>query len=786
MATLCLSFILLGHAGMTIAGESEKTNDNLHPFGYDFFAGLASVSPGTSETVPADYRLGPGDKLRIRYWTPVINEVSHELAVNRNGVISIPDIGEIQVSGLTQAEFKRRLSDRLREELRDPSSSAELIEPRSLTVFVSGAAARPGRYTVSALSDMFDVICIAGGPSPDGSMREIVLKRRGKTVSVLDTYKLLLDGARDAGGVLQDGDIIFIPITGPRVAVTGQVIRSALYEVRDGTTVADALRMAGGVKSSAYPRILRLQRVENGRRVERTLDAGALLADSRHADNIAVKGGDILSMEEASDLVTRRVEIRGNVEFPGYYSIARTPTARSLMAEARLLPGTYQARADILRTLEDGTPVIIPLALKKLMDNAADDIPLNDMDQVVVYRTDEKIIVPLISIEGAVKHPASYRLAEGMRISDLLFAAGGLLPEAAGDAAHLYRRTGPDAYRIVRLAPAAIALGQSKDNCVLEDGDRLVVYNQRDIACEPEKVRIIGEVRRPGEYRVYEGLTLYDLILQAGGPTVYAAGTVEAAMSLPDVKGGAARAEIKVLSLNDVTRGAGRDLPVTSGMLVSLPKRSDNSAEPRSVELRGRFRLPGTYALLYDGETLESLMSRAGGFMDDADPFGVSIARRKEQMLSVAGGEQLKAVLESMDRVLPSMAAGSGKLLEGGTAVLDREAPLTALSGLALSKTSEKVLLVSPRRLSDHASGNRISIDLENRETYLKRLGQMRLSNGDVVEAPRRSDVVHVLGAVMAPGPVLYQSASSIADYVSRAGGPAADADMERAVIVKV
>ncbi len=782
----CSFFILLCSIGSAFAGENAEIAAGLRPFGYDFFAESASALQSVSPIVPADYRLGPGDKLLVRYWTPAINEIAHESTVNRNGILTLPDIGEIEVSGLTQAEFRRRLGERLKEYLKEPSCSAELMEPRVLTVFVSGAAVRPGRYTVSALSDIFDVICAAGGPSYDGSMREIALKRRGKRIAVMDIYRLLLEGVCDADEMLHDGDIIFIPVTGPRVAVTGQVLRSALYEVKDGTTVAEVLYMAGGIKATAYPHILRLQRIENGRRVERTLDAGAMLADSRHADNITVKSGDILSVDKASDIIAGRVEIRGNVEFPGYYSIARTPTARALVAEARLRPGTYQARADIDRTLEDGTPVIIPLPLKAVMDNAAEDIPLCDTDQVVIYRRDEKVIIPLVSVEGAVKHPASYRLAEGMRISDLLFAAGGLLPEAAADVAHLYRRIGPDTYRITRLLPVPAVMAGAEDNYILEEGDRLVIYRQQDIVCEQEKIRLVGEVQRPGEYRFYEGLTIYDLLLQAGGPTAFAAGTVEIAAGLPAERTGNAGTEVKVLSVDNVIKGVGRDLPVTPGMLVSLPKRGNSSFEPRSVELKGFFRSPGTYALLYDGEKLESLVARAGGFTDDADPFGLSIIRRKEEMLSAAGSEQLKAVLESLDRLLPSIADGMGKPLDGGTAVLDRDAPLTALSGLALSKTADKVLLISPRRLSDHPSGNRISIDLESRETYLSRLGGVRLSDGDIVEVPRHSEVVHVLGAVTSPGPVLYQSTSSIDDYIARVGGRLPDADMEHAVMVKL
>jgi len=75
---------------------------------------------------------------------------------------------------------------------------------------------------------------------------------------------------------------------------------------------------------------------------------------------------------------------------------------------------------------------------------------------------------------------------------------------------------------------------------------------------------------------------------------------------------------------------------------------------------------------------------------------------------------------------------------------------------------------------------------MENRVSYLERLGKVRLVDGDIVEVPRKSQVVQVLGAVQSPGPVFYQAGLSIKDYLNRAGGGSMDADMKRAVIVKV
>ncbi|MHB9025944.1 MAG: SLBB domain-containing protein, partial [Armatimonadota bacterium] len=574
---------------------------------------------------------------------------------------------------------------------------------------------------------------------------------------------------------------VFFPVSGDQVSVSGQVARPAIYEILPGATVADALAMAGGLRDGAYARLLRLQRVEDGRRTARTLDARALLANPRHPDNLPLQDGDALAVEDVSALVRDKVTIRGWVEFPGEYSTRRTASVKALLGEAQLKTGAFLERADLLRALPDGTPVVVSIPLKSLLDGTAEDIPLLDQDEVVIYQSDEKALIPLVTIQGAVKHAASYRVTEGMRVSDLLFAAGGLQRDASTQTAHLYRRVGANDFKIIRLSPAGALAGTAADNPALRDEDRLIIYRQQEVEFKADKVSVVGEVQRPGEYRALQGLSLYDLVLQAGGPTDMAAGTVEVAVPLeqPD---GARRADVKIYPLAEVLKAQAGNTPVTAGMLVSLPRRGDKLAQPWKVELKGQFRRPGTYALLYEGETLGSLIERAGGFADGSDPFGVSLTRQRDKMLSNATAEQIKTVTAAMDQLLPALKqTGTGQAT--GVEVLDVDSPtITPTTG----SRSEKILLVSPRRLSRAPASSRISFTLEDQGSYIARVSKVALSDGDTIEVPRRSEVVQVLGAVQSPGPVFYQPGRTTTDYIDRAGGGAPDADLKRAVVIKV
>lgn len=767
--------------------ESKPTDDvfkTLPLFGADVFSG-AQISNVVNPQlpIPAGYIFGPGDKLRVKYWSPVIPEVTHEVVVGRNGMVSIPDVGDISITGLTMDGVQTRIGGRLKEIIKQPGFSIDLIEPRMLTVLVTGAAKRPGMYTVSALCDMFDIACACGGPTDQGSMRRIELKRADKTVAVLDAYKVIAGGNRSqASAQIQDQDVLFFPTAGPHVALQGEVVRPAIYETIEGMTVADLLDLAGGYKGSAYTKLLRIERFEDGRRVERTLDASAIASNRSHPDNLTLKDGDKLFLENIGDKVYERVSIRGPVSFPGDYAISRTPTIKALVNEAKLRKGAYAERADILRILDDGTPVIVPVQLQAILDGSADDIQLQDTDEVIIYSTDEKSLTPIVTIEGAVKHPASFRMAENMKVSDLIFASGGLLRDAAPDAAHIYRRTGPNDFRVIRVSPTAALNHSTSDDIILQDEDKLVIYRQKDVDYRNDKVSIMGEVQRPGEYKAYDGLTLYDLLLQAGGPIDTAAGTIEVSIPLsgPDKK-----ASVATFTLSEVMNGAHKNDMVAPGTLVSVPKRGDRIPKPWSVELKGQFVQPGTYALLYEGETLGSLLKRAGGFQENADPFGISLTRKREQMLSLATSEQIKMVLDTMDQLLPPIkdtpnASGTGvDIIDMGT----MQSPVGGLTGTG---TDSKVILVSPRRLATMPTGKRIAFDLEDRNSYIERIGNVRLVDGDIVEVPRKSEVVQVLGAVQSPGPVFYQASLSPKDYLQRAGGGAPDSDMDRAVVIKV
>ncbi|MFQ5668808.1 MAG: polysaccharide biosynthesis/export family protein, partial [Candidatus Binatia bacterium] len=248
--------------------QPKAVRQRLKQFGYDLFAGAPTTfAPATDIPVPADYVIGPGDTVQVQLFGK--ENAEHSLQVTREGVLNFPGIGPISVAGLSFAELKRDLRQRISQQMIGIKSSITMGPLRSIRVFVLGEAHRPGSYTVSALSTMTNALFVSGGIQSIGSLRDIQLKRSGKLVRRLDLYDLLLHGDTSGDVRLLPGDVIFIPPIGRTVGVAGEVRRPAIYEIKGEKTVAEVLDLAGGLLPTAYPQASQLVRIN--RRRERTL-----------------------------------------------------------------------------------------------------------------------------------------------------------------------------------------------------------------------------------------------------------------------------------------------------------------------------------------------------------------------------------------------------------------------------------------------------------------------------------------------------------------------------------
>lgn len=216
------------------------TGEVLPIFGASLFRNVPSTfAPVEQIPVTPDYIIGPDDELRIRIWGQV--NFNADVRVDRSGSVYLPQVGAIHVAGLPFSSLDQHLRTEIGRVFRNFDLTVDAGQLHSIQIFVVGQARRPGSYTVSSLSSLVNALFASGGPSTQGSLRHILLKRQGKTITDFDLYDLLVNGDKSKDAQLLPGDVIFIPPTGPQVALTGSVRHPAIYELHDDSTTVQQL-----------------------------------------------------------------------------------------------------------------------------------------------------------------------------------------------------------------------------------------------------------------------------------------------------------------------------------------------------------------------------------------------------------------------------------------------------------------------------------------------------------------------------------------------------------------
>jgi protein involved in polysaccharide export with SLBB domain len=293
---------------------AATTGQLLPLYGAEMFRNVpVTFTPVDLAPVTSDYVIGPEDELRIHIWGQV--SYSGNLRVDRSGNIFLPQAGEVHVAGLTFAALEQHLRAALGRVYRNFNLSADVGRIRSIQVYVTGQARRPGVYTVSSLSTLVNALYASGGPSPAGSLRHILLKRDGKQIADFDLYDLLIRGDKSKDVRLLPEDVLYIPPAGAQVALTGSVRVPAIYEARDGETIGDLIEAAGRSTALASNARLALERV--GEDKHRHVLEFAMDAEGKSAK---VEDGDILRIYSILPSYENTVTLRGNVANPGRYS----------------------------------------------------------------------------------------------------------------------------------------------------------------------------------------------------------------------------------------------------------------------------------------------------------------------------------------------------------------------------------------------------------------------------------------------------------------------------------
>jgi len=415
---------------------SEKTKKI---FGYQLFNSQnLSFEPAVNIPIPQSYILGINDQLTINVWGA--SQTKYLLIIDKNGAITIPDVGPVYLAGLSFEKGQSLIRNRLMAiysgmagEFPNTWAEVSLGAVRSMKINVIGEINAPGTYTLPSTASAFNALYLSGGPNENGSFREIRLIRDGVTFKTIDVYDFLINADPTANVQLREQDILFVPNYKTRVEIAGEIKRKGIFEIKNSETMSDLIRFAGGFGDKAYTHALTVIRSNDREREVRSVTDADF-------GKFVLQNGDSIRADSILNRFSNRVAIKGSVFHPGNYELTPGMKLSDLIKKADgLREDAFMNRGLISRIKEDNSPENISFDLKEVMQGG-NDIILRKEDKVLInsiFKMREKRIVNIV---GEVMKPDSMEYQENMTLGDLIFKAGGFREEADISVVEVSRR----------------------------------------------------------------------------------------------------------------------------------------------------------------------------------------------------------------------------------------------------------------------------------------------------------------------------------------------------------
>ena len=512
--------------GLNIDEETRKKDDrsysfvDLGVFGSEFFNNPnINTSPQLNIATPESYELGPGDELAISVWGAAENE--YNSIITREGYLKIERIGPVYLSGLTIVEAKSKLKDRLSKIYSGLNANynkvfidVSLLSSRSIIVNITGNVQAPGTYTLSSLISPLNAIYAAGGPSDNGSYRDIKILRGGKKIHSIDLYDYFVKGDLKNFS-LRDQDVILIPSYNKRVFLNGEFKRNGIFEVKENESISDLLKYNGGIASFGTKTEVYIERIDG-------LFKSIKTVSKNDFNTFVLNDGDIIEARRVGDEIKNSVSIEGSVMIPGQYELARNTDISSLIKSAGgLKENALKKRAYILREVDGFQQEVKTVNLERAL-SLTENYPLRNNDKLVIPSIEELSGSKLVSVSGEVNAAGNYPFFTGMTIVDLILMSKGLTEKGSYNKITIYRST----YDETQLNPVetiTVSLNadfdniNSEQNVKLLENDLVVVRSKLGYQSK-EFISVSGLVKKPGNYALKSNeYSVFDLIKDFDG-----------------------------------------------------------------------------------------------------------------------------------------------------------------------------------------------------------------------------------------------------------------------------
>lgn len=770
-------------AEMEMADKKQPTGPQR--FGLTLFdANISTFAPVSVMPVPDNYILSVDDELQIQLYGKQSSELM--LSINRDGRIVIPDVGPVSVGGLSFSQARALITERVRQSIIGVEAAVSMGPLRTINIFVVGEAKYPGAYAVSALTTVTQALFVAGGVSDIGSLREITVKRAGKTVSEFDLYDLLLRGDSRSDIHLQNGDVVFVAPVKAMAEVKGEVKRPALYELKPTDTLSSLLSMAGGAAAGASARTAVLERFSNNARSLQNLDL-----TNNTVKQQAVQNGDVLRIAAASTQIQNQIIVAGAAARPGFYAwhdgIRITDLIRHHWSD--LLPTAELNYALIVREATPGTiSELLHFSPAKALaaPGSADDLQLAPRDKVLLFHhADQMYSRNKLNqyLRDTILAKIDDNQDQRWLMQDLSNAAldkvqaAELPPQLIAADTPAEGAAVTEGVVLSKQQQDELLLAELKNlfNDIFSDNDKLQLsqhLNRTELLYPVLKqlkmqarvdnnlalISVTGAVRVPGEYPLTRDAKVADLINAAGGlnDATYISRAELSRTVRQNTQQNGIRVEHININLQQALLGGDENIALHNRdrlNVFSIPGWEDK----REVVIQGEVRFPGTY-IIQQGETLSQVIARAGGVTDNAFVFGSVFTREQVKEKEIMQYAKLVEQLKS-DVATRALSAERANI-----------APADAM------KMIQELEKLQPM--------GRLVINLEQ-VMAANPAYDMAVENGDQLFVPRVNRAVTVLGEVQHAGTHRFDTRLSLDEYLNLAGGLRKRADGERTYVIR-
>lgn len=552
-----------------------------------------------------------------------------------------------------------------------------------------------------------------------------------------------------------------------KVFVVGEVVSPGDYTVSSLSTLLNALSAAGGPTKNGSLRTIKIRHTSQ---TEENVDLYEFFTRGDKSRDVRLSSGDTVFVP----VIGRVAAISGAVKRPAIYELKDETTLKDLLALAEGITATgYLQKVQISRVVANEKKKVIDINLDsvssgKPLDVLTAAVTIQDLDIIRIFPINNQLREHF-RLEGHLERPGYYALRKGLRISDAI-SQDQLLPEYFPDFLEITRLVGPDQVpQKIILRLESIFNHEQNQDLEIKEFDVIRVFSRAELERQP-KVKVSGEVLKPGTYRLYMDMTVRDLLIQAGypAPSAYLASAEINRLKKSDeeVTGFSVIINLSEALKNNPQANI-RLEPFDELIVRKIPSWVEET--DRYVTLSGEFRFPGVYPI-YHGERLSSLIERAGGFTDKAYLAGAKFTRESLRQL------QQKRMDEALAKAEEEVVNKQTALATVAASKEELDATKAALEGL---KRNIEIL-------KNKRAEGRLLIQISSLEQMKQDNSDIELKGSDSLFVPSDPNAVSIIGQVYNPTNMNFEPQKDAGYYLSKVGGPNKDADEDEIYLVKM